>query len=78
MNYGVSVATLALVASLVIWKNGGLNSHGPLDTAMFIAFLAFLAWLLTPARNKSGGHENPDKGIAFRLGKALNRIRRTF
>lgn len=41
-------------------------------------FLLFLWWLLTPRnrRGDPGAHEGVDQGIAFRLGKALNRVRR--
>lgn len=75
---GASIlAGLLMVTGLVVWKNGGLNSKGPADTVMFFAFLAFLAWLLLPRRNKSAGHEQANQGLTFRFGKALKGVLRT-
>lgn len=76
LNYGVTLGTLLMVTGLVAWKNGGINSKGPLDTAMFIVFIAFFAWLLTPSKDKAAAGEQPNQGVLFRLGKALNGVRR--
>lgn len=72
--FGGTLASLFTVTALVAWKNGGINSHGHLDTAMFIAFLVFMAWLLTPGKNNASGGKKPGQGIAFRLGQSLRSI----
>lgn len=61
------------------WENFSASGHGWLDTAAFILFLFFFAWLLTGRRSSlesAEGHESAGQGFAFRLGKALNRILR--
>jgi len=50
-----------VAAGLVIWKNGGINSHGWADTAMAGVFILLMIWLLSPRRNKSAGHEGAPK-----------------
>lgn len=73
-----TLSTLILSVGLVLWKNGGINSHGIADALMFAVFLVFFAWLLLPRRSKDAHHEHPGQFIAFRLGKALNGIFRPF
>lgn len=54
-------------------------SHGPIDSALLIGFLFFLAWLLSGRRSGlvgSDAHEDAGKSLAFRLGKSLKGIRR--
>lgn len=47
------------------------------EYAALTVFLAVLAWLLTRRSSLEGsdGHEKTGNLIAFRLGKALNRVR---
>ena len=59
---------------ITIWRNGGINSHGPADTMMFIGFLIFVGWLTLPRRDKPAGHESADNAFALRLGKFLKRV----
>lgn len=52
-------------------------SHGPIDSVMGVAFLFFLAWLLSSSRLVGAdAHEEARKSLAFRLGKSLNKVRR--
>lgn len=56
-------------------------SRGPIDSALLIAALVLLAWLLSGRRSRLVGadaHEETRKSLAFRMGKALNGIRRGF
>lgn len=69
-------ATFVGATIITIWRNGGINSHGPADSAMFIGFLLFLGWLSLPRRNKAPGDKSIDNGIALRLGKSLKRVLR--
>ena len=49
-----------VAAGLVIWKNGGVNSHGWADTAMLGVFILLMIWLLSPCRSdKRTGHDSP-------------------
>jgi hypothetical protein len=49
-----------VAAGLVIWKNGGVNSHGWADTAMLGVFILLMIWLLSPRRSdKRTGHDSP-------------------
>ena len=73
----VSVEMLLGVTALVIvtrWQRGQLFSNGPADFAMFVAFMG--AWIYLISRRNAVGHQDPRQSIPFRLGKALNRIRR--
>lgn len=46
------------------------------EIALTIIILAFAFWLITPrAKSDSSASDSPDQSIAFRLGKALKRIR---
>ena len=52
-------------------------SHGPVDSALGVAFLLFFAWLLSgPRLMSANSHEEARKSLAFRLGKSLNKVRR--
>lgn len=74
--YGSALGVIGISTAITIWKNGGINSHGPIDTALFIGFLMLLAWLILPgaARRDGRHHEKPGNGLAFRLGKTLGGI----
>jgi hypothetical protein len=46
------------------------------EIALLIITAAFIFWLVTPrAQSDSSASDRPDQSIAFRLGKALKRIR---
>lgn len=76
-NWGYALfAGFAGASVITIWRNGGINSHGPADTLMFVGFMIFLGWLLLPRRNKAPSHEGADQSLALRLGKSLKRILR--
>lgn len=42
-----------------------------------IVILGLMLWWFSTAGNKARGHEGASQGIAFRLGKLLNHIRRS-
>lgn len=44
------------------------------DYLMLGIFFAVMTWLSLPTRDKAAGHEEARQGVAFRLGKALNRV----
>ena len=76
-NWGFALFAGFIGATVItIWRNGGINSHGPADTLMFIAFLIFVGWLTLPRRDKPPGHQGADQGLALRLGKSLKRVLR--
>jgi hypothetical protein len=67
------------VALALMAANGRISSRGPLDFMAFVAFCCFFWWLTGDRRlrpDDAHGGERADKGLAFRLGKALNRVRR--
>jgi membrane protein implicated in regulation of membrane protease activity len=71
------VGFIAIAAALVISRRG-LPDVYPGDVVGLIVLGLMLIWLLRPSRRISddaGGHERPDQGLAFRLGKLLNRVR---
>lgn len=47
------------------------------DFTALTLFVFLLSWLLLPVRRKRTKHESAGQGIAFRLGKALNRVWRS-
>lgn len=44
------------------------------DWLMMGGFIVLLGWLSLPRRDKPAAHQETSQGIAFRLGKALNRV----
>lgn len=80
--FRIDFATFAIIAAIYIGmkiaSGEPMPSHGPLDLMAFGGFVVFMWWLL---RNRERGGDSADgegahKGIAFRLGKALNSVRR--
>jgi hypothetical protein len=69
------------IAAALYWVNNKerIIAHPPQwgDYLMY-ALLGLLLWWLLSARGRddTAHHEGTDQGIAFRLGKALNGIRR--
>ena len=76
-TFGGALSVLLMLAGIQI-SSHGLPNHGPIDIAAFVAFLFFTAWLMSsPVRGDDPAHHQETRnGIAFRLGKALNRILR--
>jgi len=70
-------ATFAIAVALVI---GGKESLPPFyfgDAVAMVLVGALAWWLLSVRGNKSTGHDDPHQSVFFRLGKALNGIRRS-
>lgn len=44
------------------------------DLIMFAILGLLFTWFLWPSRGDAAGHEQPDKSVAFRLGKSLKRV----
>lgn len=44
------------------------------DFLMLCGFFVVLGWLALPGRNQAPGHQKASEKVAFRLGKALNRV----
>ena len=67
---------LTAATALTVWKNGGIGSIGTADTLMFFAFIALVAWLLLPRRDKAGSGEKAHQSFAVRFGQLLKRVLR--
>ena len=74
--FGVTAGTVFIAGFLVLWRNGLTYSKGPIDIMAFVFFLLLLTWFLRPRRDKSASNQGVDKGLAFRIGKALHGILR--
>lgn len=77
LPFPLACAIIGIAVGGYIAKHGSLfaYSHGPIDSALLVLFLIFLAWLISGRNELVDGtaHDHPDKSIAFRLGKALKR-----
>lgn len=67
--------------SVVIARGGALLEHskGPIDDGLAVAAVFLIAWLLSGRRTSLVGsetHEHAGDSLAFRFGKALNRVLR--
>lgn len=67
--------------SVAIARGGALLEHskGPIDDALAVAAVFLIAWLLSGSRSSlesAEAHKHARDSLAFRLGKALNRILR--
>lgn len=82
--FKIDFATFLIVAVIYIGikiaSGEPMPSHGPLDFLAFCGFIVFMWWLLRDRKSAgdSSNGQGADKSIAFRLGKALNGIRRGF
>ncbi len=68
----------AIAIGVMLWYMRG-GELPPLDWRDYAAFATLgllLTWLLWPSRRAvdADRHQGADKGIAFRLGKSLNRV----
>jgi hypothetical protein len=64
------------VAVIIAIQKYDLSRFGWGDALMFALLGLLLWWLLSARSREAAGHEQTHQGVAFRLGKALNRIRR--
>lgn len=71
----VTPAVLAFAVIFALMK-ADLSAFAWGDYLMFGIFIAAMVWLSLPPRDKAAGHEQSGQNVAFRLGKALNRVRR--
>lgn len=75
-------ATTFIIATIIIvggkWSRGTLYSNGWLDFLGFCVFVVFMLWRggAFGVQRHSTGHESFSERVLFRLGKALNRVRR--
>jgi hypothetical protein len=67
---GIAVAAYSAVHGSIF-----ASSHGIMDSAMLIAFLVFLAWLISGSDKLVDGpaHDEPSQSFTFILGKTLKR-----
>lgn len=68
----------AAATALYVWREG-IPSAGAAEWVALALLLALIFWLTSPRRDAVGGTasgEGAGEGLALRLGKALNRIRR--
>jgi len=78
LHPAAAAVTIAVLLAVVLRRNG-YSSYGPIDTAILAVFLVFFWWLISDfsggkASIDADGHQSSDNGIAFRLGRFLNRI----
>jgi hypothetical protein len=75
-----SIATLAIGISIAAMNYKGPISFGT-EEVIALSVWFFLFWLLTrkrrDGRTDASPHEQARKSFAFRLGKSLNRVRRS-
>lgn len=82
LNPGHAAALIAITFTIAATREGTI-SHGWMDNALFVAAAVFIWWLISDFSSLRQGRgvdpQNGDslrQGIAFRLGKALQRARR--
>jgi hypothetical protein len=69
------IAALSVSTGLYLYKNDTpVLAWG--DALMFALLGLLLWWCFSTRGREPAGHEQANQGIAFRFGKALNRIRR--
>lgn len=76
-----AVAALSIGAGYILFSGGikGLYGHGLIDFIALIAFFVFFFFLLSArSDNDPAEHQGSRDGIAFALGKLLNRAFRPF
>lgn len=81
MSRASFVALGSMAFAIYVATHGWPKSHGLADWLMLVAFLAMVWWLLGKRRDAAGdaeAHEQASQSFSFRLGKALNRVRRGF
>jgi hypothetical protein len=64
------------IAAVIALQKYDLSRFGWGDAFMFGLLGLLLWWCFSSRGGEATGHEQPHQGVAFRLGKALNRIRR--
>lgn len=73
---GMTIAPAVLgFAVIFALAKADLGSFAWGDWLMMGGFILLLGWLSLPRSDKPAAHEEASQGVAFRLGKALNRIR---
>jgi hypothetical protein len=76
LNNLLWLAVALPVAVVIAVQKYDLSRFGWGDILMFGLLGLLLWWLLSARGGQSAGHEQANQGVAFRLGKTLNRIRR--
>ncbi len=74
LHPAAAAAALAFTLGIVLARSG-YRSHGPVDTAIFIAFLVFFWWLISDFSGGKAG-KSVENSIAFRFGRLLSRVLR--
>jgi len=75
------IALGSIAFAVYVASHGWPKGNGWPDLLGLALFLAMMWWLLGKRRNAGGNaeaHQDAGKGFAFRLGKALNGVRRGF
>ena len=81
LSRGSFVALGSVAFAVYVATHGWPRSHGLADWLMLVAFLAMMWWLLGKRRDAlsdADTEQQARQSFAFRLGKALNRVGRTF
>lgn len=76
MSFGTLVCFAAIFVIMKIAQGEPFPSFYSWDFVALLAFIGFMYWLLRDRKNAgdSPDGQSTDKSIAFRLGKALNRV----
>lgn len=69
----LSPAVLAFAIFFALLK-ADLSAFAWGDYLMFGIFIAAMVWFSLPRRDQPAGHQQASEKVAFRLGKALNRV----
>ena len=80
MSRASFVALGSMAFAVNVATHGWPKSHGAADWMIGALFVAMVWWLLGKRRaaGDANAHQEPGQSFAFRLGKALNRVRRGF
>lgn len=76
MSFGTLVGFAAIFVIMKIAQGEPFPSFYSWDFVALLAFIGFMYWLLRERRTGSDAahHEQSSQSVAFRLGKALNRV----
>ncbi len=70
---------VAIGIGMRLARGGEIHYGGWGDGVLFVAFCLLLLWIFWPSRRdgvEAGSHQEAGDSVSFRVGQALNRVRR--